>query len=287
MNEPISIVGLGITSLAILSILISFIYSRQGSPLLAMINRWLRWILFSLAIAYIFRESEWSTRPFWALASMAFLVIQALSRSEMPLFPKFRENSKRDDWPAQPRYIKIRDWLRKEGFKRVASLKAELLESVEIRSTVYESEDRTIRIQVVFVPQRNSSLSACFVVSSMTGENERVITDNIFIPFGGFYPEGWDLCRRPLVRKISHLVALHKKRLSRHGGEPQPWDPDLNPRDELNEQQRILEKTNLERGFLLPRNMQEEHGKITQAGRYRIWKEIWCMNYLGLPMRYR
>lgn len=299
MEEPVSIVGIWITVLAVVSILVSLVHTRRGSPVLAMVNRWLRWILFAVAVAFIFREAEWSSRPFWALSLMAFigwflfetgynwLVIHALSRSEMPLFPKFRRNEQRDEWPAQPRYIKVRDWLRTRGFRRVTSLKAELMESIELRSSVYESDDRRIRLQVLFIPQRNTNLSACYVLSSRTANGGRLITDNIFIPFGGFYPEGWDLFRRPLVRSLSRLLDLHRKRMRKSADPVEPWEEDEDALDELNDQQRILEKTNLDRGFLYPRYLQEEHGKITQAGRYRIWKEIWFMNYFGIPVSYR
>jgi hypothetical protein len=50
---------------------------------------------------------------------------------------------------------------------------------------------------------------------------------------------------------------------------------------DVNEQQRILERLNTDTGFLVPRPRQEEEGKITSDGRYRLWKEMWTLAYLG------
>jgi hypothetical protein len=51
--------------------------------------------------------------------------------------------------------------------------------------------------------------------------------------------------------------------------------------EELNDHQGILERLNTEIGFLVPRPLQEEDGKISQEGRYRLWKEMWFLAYLG------
>jgi len=51
--------------------------------------------------------------------------------------------------------------------------------------------------------------------------------------------------------------------------------------EEMNEQQRILERLNTETGFLVPRPCQEEEGKLTADGSYRLWKEMWLLAYFG------
>ena len=63
-----------------------------------------------------------------------------------------------------------------------------------------------------------------------------------------------------------------------------PWEDE--PLNDLNLQQNELEKVNTELGFLFPRNLREEYGKMTFEGRYRVWKEVWMLNYLGLSRRY-
>lgn len=58
-----------------------------------------------------------------------------------------------------------------------------------------------------------------------------------------------------------------------------PWTTE--PLGDLNLQQRELEEVNTELGFLFPRSQREDHGKITYEGRYRVWKELWLLNYFG------
>jgi len=47
-----------------------------------------------------------------------------------------------------------------------------------------------------------------------------------------------------------------------------------------------LDRVNTELGFLNPQSAREDHGKISNEGRYRIWKEIWMLKYLGRAARY-
>ena len=48
-----------------------------------------------------------------------------------------------------------------------------------------------------------------------------------------------------------------------------------------------MERINTELGYLLPHADREEYGKITPEGRFRIWKEAWLLDYLGIASRYR
>ena len=47
-----------------------------------------------------------------------------------------------------------------------------------------------------------------------------------------------------------------------------------------------LRSLNTELGFLYPHAKRDDLGKFTQEGRYRVWKEIWMLNYLGRSARY-
>ena len=60
----------------------------------------------------------------------------------------------------------------------------------------------------------------------------------------------------------------------------------VEPLADLNDAQRELDRVNTELGFLNPHAAREDHGKISQEGRYRVWKEIWMLNYLGRSARY-
>jgi len=273
---------------------LGFWHIRTGWPILAVANRWVRWMVFSLLFASVGHfMGKPEPEPIGLLFATGFLVyllvetmyswiaIGALSKSDMALFPTFRSNKDGDQWPSHQRYSKAKEWIRQNGFTRVQSIKAELDEQLHIRASVYENEDKTIRLQVLFIPQRNGSLAMCYVFSSRYEDDTRIITDNMFMPFGGFYPESWHLVRKPLVRGIESLFNRHNKRLTAAAGQIVPWSDE--PLDDLNAQQKQLERTNTQAGFLVPRHQQEEYGKITGEGRYRIWKEIWMLNYLGLP----
>lgn len=284
--------------LFLVSLLITYGNLQWNHPVLAIFNRWFRWLLTSALIASIMIDLEWSGRPFWLLFLTAFLgwffletaynwaIISALSRSPIPLFPRFQKNSDGDEWPATKHFILLRDWLRTQGFRKLDSVKASLDESVAIRSSIYQNEDRTIRCQVMFFPARSARMSVAYIISTKTKEGELVITDNVYLPFGGYYPENWFIERRPLCRSLSRLLKSHKRRLQRDAVNVDLWD-EQDTLEELNRQQRTLEQINLQHGFLNRPEHQEEHGRITNEGRYRLWKEIWLLNYFGSTVAYR
>jgi hypothetical protein len=276
---------------AIITILLPMLGNRLAIPSFIVIGRWIRWFLFAALFEYFLRTFELSFRPTWVhfITGLAlwfvletgynWIAIKALSRSELPLFPDFYENADGDEWPADGRFIVLKDWLRMEKYNRLKALKAELYEGTYLRASIYESEDTLTRIQILFLPKRKGGATACYTVSTHAKSGERIITDNLFLPYGGYYPESWNMCRRPLIGSLKRLLLLHHKRLLSAKIEPIAVEDDA--LEELNEQQRILERLNTETGFLVPRSRQEEEGKITYEGRYRLWKEMWMLAYLG------
>ena len=269
---------------------------RFASPVLSIINRWLRWVVFAAGSAKICTDFGWIDRPFAVLVAIFFLLyflvetvyrwieIHAISVSPLPLFPPFVVNRSGEEWPTHPRLLTIRDWLRANGFKQVQALKAEVAPSVYLRVSVYQDSDACLRLQVTFLPHINGAISVCYSLSSQTMNGFRYVTDNLYLPFGGFYPEPWLVERNPWRRSLKGLVARHRARLARSQEPLLPWTDD--PPVDLNFQQRQLEQINTELGFLLPYNEREENGKMTTEGRYRVWKEIWLLNYLGRSQRY-
>ncbi|MFH1499874.1 MAG: hypothetical protein ABII82_18845 [Verrucomicrobiota bacterium] len=283
-------------ALIIASLVVVQLNLRLASPVLAILNRWLRAGVISLGLAALFQDLAWSDRPYavlaiifallWILAETIYnwLAINALSLSPLPLFPKFTINRGGDEWPTNPRLLKTRDWLRAEGFKQVQSLKAEIGPSHHLRVSVYQDAEAKIRLQVTFLPQANGAVSLCASLGSHTAAGRRYVTDNLYLPFGGFYPENWHVLRNPWFRSLPRLLKRHRDRLARSGEIVLPWTTE--PLADLNEQQQDLERINTELGFLQPRALREEHGKITHEGRYRVWKEIFTLGYLGRSARY-
>ena len=123
---------------------------------------------------------------------------------------------------------------------------------------------------------------ACYSITTKGEGERRIVTDNLFLPYGGYYPEGWDISRKPLTGSLKHLLSLHHKRLIKSSLKPVVSEESA--LEDINDQQRILERFNTETGFLVPPSNQEEEGKITSEGRYRLWKEMWLLAYLGRPV---
>lgn len=281
----------GLIILAVLTIFLSGVNARSQSPVLTLTNRWLRWALFAVFFAYLLRVFEFSSRPdwihlvtgvmLWFLVETAYnwVAIKVLSRSEIPLFPRFKVNKDGDEWPEIARLDKVKNWLKKEEFKRLAVLKAELFEGVFLRASIYESPDQRTRLQILFIPRRKDGATAFYTLSTNGKNNRRLITDNHSLPFGGYYPENWDFVRKPLVGSFEKLFRLHEKRLIQANFESIPFED--SPLEALNHQQNLLERVNTQSGFLNPLQDWEDSGRLTYDGRYRLWKEMWVIAYLG------
>jgi hypothetical protein len=293
MSEVLSLV---LAPSVALLLLLFYINLRLASPLLAIPIRWLRWILFALFAAQANEQGALIDRPAWLVALAAFLLwfliesafnwfkVTAISLSPLPLFPRYVVNSSGDEWPTQQRLLKVRDWLRANSFSPVQALKAEIGGGIWLRTSVHHNRDATIRLHTLFVPQENGAITVCFSLSTVTAAGRRYVTDNLYIPFGGFYPESWHVERTPWRRDLGGLVARHTRRLQLAGEQPVTWE--ISPIDDINQQQQQMEMINTELGYLLPHPDREEYGKITPEGRFRVWKEAWLLDYFGVAQRY-
>jgi len=283
-------------SVAVL-LLLFYINLRVASPVLAIPIRWMRWILFALFAAQTNAQFNLVDRPFWSVTAAVFMLwfllesgfnwlkVSAISLSPMPLFPRCVVNNSGDEWPTQKRLLQVRDWLRTNQFVHVQALKAELGGGIWLRTSVYQNRDNTLRLHVLFVPQENGAITVCYSLATILAGARRYVTDNLYIPFGGFYPESWHVERSPWRRKLARLVARHNTRVAASGEKPLPWE--ISPIEDINQQQQHMEMINTELGYLLPHAEREEFGKITPEGRFRIWKEAWLLDYLGIASRYR
>jgi hypothetical protein len=289
----IQVIVLGV---AIVSLLVSWWANRTASPVIAIFNRWLRWAFISLFIGGFIYLFEWTGYGFAVLVAVSslgwflmetlynWLAISALSRSDLPLFPHFEENTRGDDWPSLPSFIRLKDWIRVAGFQKKQSLVSNLADQAIMRVSVYDNEDQTIRLQVMFLPNARGHTSVSFVCLSTTSSGDIIMTDNIFLPFGGFYPENWEVERSPWTRSLEKLVHRHTERMDAKAQTMIPFV--TTPLDQINEDQRIVEQLNRDLGFLHDLGTEEERGRLTPAGKARVWQEIWTLAYLGIPLKY-
>jgi len=279
-----------VSILVIVSIVLGIVNSKVNSLTIGILNRWSRWLCVSIGLAFLVEKMEWTNRPFWALAIIFFLfwllletlytwlAISAMSQSSLSLFPRFRNNQSGEEWPAQKKLIQRRDWLRDKGFKKQQALIADIGNGIDIRSSIYQDATGKVRAQVLFIPQPSGLIDHNLSFTSESVDGERMVTDNMHAPYGGFYPDNWSVVRRPWTRSAASLYKLHETRIQNMELEIYEVDPV----DDLNQQQGVLERKNIEEGFLFPPHLQEENGRITWEGRYRVWKEVWLLNYFGI-----
>lgn len=271
--------------------------NRQDvSPVRLIINRWLRWGIFATGFAYLLIAFGWSERPYWLLTLIFALLwflgetlynwmaIQAYSTSTLPLFPRYEASESGEEWPTQPRFLKMRDEIRAAGFTHLRSMRAFLIDHLHVRVSVYQDETACTRLQISFVPQPNGLYATIASFATRTSDGYRYVTDNTYMPYAGFYPENWLVERKPWLRSLARLLKYHRDRLAKNNETPEPDHDD--PLDEMNQHQHIVEQLNIEMGFLRPHFEREEYGRITNAGRYRTWKELWMLNYFGKSMSY-
>jgi len=290
MSPEDSIAGVVTIVLAIFSI--AGFYRAKALPTFSqlLLNRWLRWLLFGIGLAYLFRSFGWSDRPYWAFAPSLLLMwillesiytwvaVRALSHSPIPVYPNYRDASDEKGWPVDPAFLQAREEIRKLEFHTNRHLIADLGGGIVLRSLLYLNQEKNIRLQVLFVPRAVGN-PMCFYTFSSRTEKGVIATDNVSLPFGGVCPQNWYHMRKPFVSSVTRLFQLHQRHIQKTGDSITQVGEDL--LDDLNEEQEKLDQESTERGILLPKSMRAEEGKLTSDGRYRIWKQILLLNYFG------
>ncbi|MCD8483212.1 MAG: hypothetical protein LR015_11415 [Verrucomicrobia bacterium] len=271
--------------------------TRAGNPLPLVPARWTRWAFLGLGAAYLFNLSGWLDQPFQALLvvcilgwflieiTYVWLAVRALSDGDFPLFPKYEPGDRSSQWPSSPRFIGLRQWLRSQGFNKLAHLQSHHGDQLLSQLYIFENQDKTIRINVLFLTNFRGVVTDCCEFISQTTEDVRLVTDNLFLPFGGFYPESWHVERKPWTRSINSLYQRHLARLDAAKSPTKPLTMDAS--DAIRLDTRLLEKLNLELGFLEYAEYEEgTRIRVSAAGRYRIWQEILTLSYFGWARSY-
>lgn len=255
-----------------------------------LISHWMRWLTFACAFSLMLTFFEWSSRPDWVhfISGLAVwfiletlyykLSIHLLNISEMELFPKYKNDTDDNLWPINKRVLKIKELLRKEGFKSEETLKAQIVAHLTIRQAVFFNEEQTIRLNVLFIPNAKNEIQLFYSLFSLKSDGEYLITDNQNMPFGGFYPDHWTVNRFPICHSLKKLLERHQDAMKTTHGTWSQFEGDI--RTKTNRLQFELEQKNREMGFLNEPNKEDTH-QISSEGCFRIWTEMWMLAYLG------
>jgi hypothetical protein len=255
---------------------------------------WLRWVCFSVCFALLMQHTGWLSNPLWVLICVGallwclldtlyiWMLVNFLSKSEVPLFPRYRVATQAHSWPADRASIRLRDWLRARGFVKRATLTSDLTPEVALHLVVFDHPSEHLRIQVLFFPRGKQRWQMAFVVTSQMPNQECVLTDNVPMPFGSSYPPSWFVSRCPLVGCIERLIKRHQARLRTYGVEPVPLEPAEDVCGELNRLQQELEAHNRRTGFLSAEATEAGEDRLSTQGRYQLWKAFFLMNYFGI-----
>ena len=255
-----------------------------------LISHWFRWLTFAFAFSLMLTFFEWSSRPDWVhfISGLAIwfiletlyykISIHLLNISEMELFPKYKNDTDNNLWPNDKSILKIKELLRKEGFKSEETLKAQIVVHLIIRQAVFLNEDQTIRLNVLFIPNAKNKIQLFYSLFSLKSDGECLITDNQNMPFGGFYPDHWTVNRFPVCHSLKKLLNKHKEAMRTARGTWSQIEGDILTK--TNRLQFELERKNREMGFLNEPNQEHAH-RISSEGCFRIWTEMWMLAYLG------
>ena len=255
-----------------------------------LISHWIRWLTFACAFSLMLTFFEWSIRPDWVhfISGLAVwfiletlyykLSIHLLNISEMELFPRYKNDTGDNLWPINKRVLKIKELLRKEGFKSEKTLKAQIVSHLTIRQAVFFNKDQTIRLNISFIPNAKSEIQLFYSLFSLKSDCEYLITDNQNMPYGGFYPDHWTVNRFPVCHSLKKLLKKHQDLMKNAHGTWSQFEGDI--RTKTNRLQLELEQINRKKGFLNELNQEDTH-QISSEGCFRIWIEMWMLAYLG------
>lgn len=280
--------------------LANFCGDKFNQPILKIVAHWLRWLSFALCFSHLLVFFEWSSRPdwvhfitglaLWFVAETVFyrISVQLFNLSEIQLFPKYQTDTSDNLWPISREADSVKETLTKQKFKKIEVIKADLLPDLKIRQALFLDEARTIRVDILFVPNTQKEVTCFFSLSSLSDTNDCLITDNQNMPFGGFYPKNWSVTRHPIQRSLSKLLELHREKMRKKNLNWSSQEERFLTK--VNANQRLLERENQAMGFLVDPEHQrnQKHGrkgKISSEGCIRICIEMWLLSYFGKTLK--
>tara|TARA_B100001769_G_scaffold263962_1_gene247743 strand:- start:2588 stop:3460 length:873 start_codon:yes stop_codon:yes gene_type:complete len=284
VEETLTLIFLGLYLMA------NLFGGKFNQPIFKIIAHWFRWLAFAFGFSYILVLFEWSSRPLWLHLTTGMAVwfvaetifyrisIQLLNLGETPLFPNYKKDNNDELWPINKEAITIKAVLSKTGFKKTGVIGAHFFNDLIIRQATYLNKEKTIRINIIFIPNAQNEVKCFFSILSIEDSNNYLITDNQTMPFGGYYPANWSVGRHPLNRSLDKLLKVHQDKMGKGHTKWNPLEED--PLDSINICQRSLERKNQEMGFLFYHGGERKE-KISPEGCVRICMEMWLLSYFG------
>lgn len=269
--------------LVFLNITLALLNKRAiPSAKIALLNRWVRCGIFTLAIA-ILLSNFLLGHPFWALCAMAclcfflaetliyWIMIKAINHSEL-IKHRFYSDCE-NAWRPEPELLKLKRKLESLSFRKIGSLRCEFDKIDLALMTVFSSPEQKIRLCIVFSPYGNIwRCSSCAI--SKTASGKIIYTEASQIPFGLIYPENFDAQRHLLTSNPLHLLKIHQNRINKESDLQELTSP---PREFTNTIAKEIESYNKMRGLL--NTNEEEDGYLTLDGRSLVWRDMIKINY--------
>ena len=201
----------------------------------------------------------------------------------MPLFPRYVVNSSGDEWPTQQRLLKVRDWLREQPLCPRAGAQG-------------RAGRRHLAAHLGLSQPRRHAAPACAVCAAGKRRHH-----GVFQPRDAHHGraalrhrQSLHSLRRFLSRELARraqpvaaqpgrsIVARHQAAVERQDPAKPRSGGKSAPIDDINQQQQHMEMRSTPSSVICCPTPREEYGKITPEGRFRIWKEAWLLDYLGI-----
>lgn len=247
-------------------------------------HRWARLAFFSLATTLILKKyflPDVGKLPLASAAVLGYILVEtflywleicAAGVSGISPFGKYTPTQ--SAWSCEPSMLKLKRKIEREGFKKTAAFTLDFGSDVKGRTTIFDSADKKMRLDITFIPLGNSCIISP-TIYSVDSEGVRWVSDGNPTPFGLSYPKEWKLARKPTACNPIRLIKIHKKRL----GESSFVEITESPEEYLNTSIHRTKEQNVSDGFLNTGAGVATDGLFTPEGKMHIWLDMIKTNY--------
>ncbi|MDR3316669.1 MAG: hypothetical protein LBS68_01150 [Puniceicoccales bacterium] len=278
-----------------LFLLSSFLYAsiRLRGNFSAIFLRWLRFGATGTTFAYAVKFFTGNPAPFGLLVATGLTLwflaegmatwgqVRRLGDMEAPFCLRYDPADDLSLWPNAPDLRSVQNSKECGGFLLETMARVDHRGKLLFLCPILLSADRQIRLVMRFPLPLEGTAPASFIFYSVDGGGRTIVTENFCGVFAGYYPDSWDVRRRPLVASLFRLLALHRRRLC----DRSPAAMDGNPIEMLNGLQDALLEENRGRNFLIAgAGAGRSSLRFGSEAGFRIWLEVFLLRYFGRPL---